>query len=91
MFRRLAYYYSSYHFIIIITSRIFSHHSRIKSIHKLLILFGGMAACTIFPHHIPDSRGFGDAEVLDVGVNLLVATLHLPDYRQNIDRLDVGD
>ncbi len=50
-----------------------------------------MAACTIFPHHVSDSCGLSDSQVLNVGINLLVTYLHLPDDGQYLHRLDVGD
>lgn len=50
-----------------------------------------MTACAIFPHHVNDSCGLSDAEMLNVRINLFVTYFYLPDDRENLHRLDVGD
>ena len=50
-----------------------------------------MIACTILPHHIPDSGCFSYSEMFYTIIYLFISRLHLSYYREYFFWLDIFD
>lgn len=64
---------SSHCFIIIISHRILSDHTSIKSHHQLLIFLWRVITCPIFPHHICYYSGFRYPKMLYMFISIPVS------------------
>ena len=68
---------SSNNFVIIVSCGILSHHSRIQSHHKALILFFIVTSGTVLPHHFNNPLGFPNSDMVDVTIDFCVSPLNL--------------